>query len=301
MPDPRYTTAGPRADNAECADGPEQAVAAREARGGRHDLLFNGSRICWRLWGSGEPLVLIHGGHGSWLHWLEVIDPLAELATVACLDLPGFGESDPLPGAADPADLAEAAAAGVAVLFGGATSVHLAGFSFGGVVAAHLAARLGGRVKSLSLIGSGGLGGRPDLTMKSRKRGMSAAEIAAVHRHNLATLMIADPRRVDELAVLIQRRNTRRAPAVVSRRFSLTPMLVDVLKSVVCPVFAIWGEKDATLGPFLSTKVAGLREASPDAVVEWIPDCGHWAMYEQPDRVVELLAARLARAGGRAP
>jgi 2-hydroxy-6-oxonona-2,4-dienedioate hydrolase len=43
--------------------------------------------------GSGPPLVLIHGGHGSWTHWVANIEPLARRRHVIALDLPGFGAS----------------------------------------------------------------------------------------------------------------------------------------------------------------------------------------------------------------
>src|SRR2546430_16249676 len=27
--------------------------------------------MVWRVWGEGEPLVLFHGGSGSWAHWVR--------------------------------------------------------------------------------------------------------------------------------------------------------------------------------------------------------------------------------------
>ena len=29
----------------------------------------NGVKVSWRSWGKGTPLVLLHGGYGSWRHW----------------------------------------------------------------------------------------------------------------------------------------------------------------------------------------------------------------------------------------
>jgi hypothetical protein len=31
----------------------------------------------WHSWGDGEPLVLLHGGSGSWTHWLRNVQALA--------------------------------------------------------------------------------------------------------------------------------------------------------------------------------------------------------------------------------
>jgi pimeloyl-ACP methyl ester carboxylesterase len=27
--------------------------------------------VVWRSWGSGPPLLLLHGLHGSWMHWVR--------------------------------------------------------------------------------------------------------------------------------------------------------------------------------------------------------------------------------------
>ena len=43
--------------------------------------------------GSGKPLVLIHGGHGGWYHWMANIAALAKHRRVIAPDLPGFGAS----------------------------------------------------------------------------------------------------------------------------------------------------------------------------------------------------------------
>ena len=57
-------------------------------------VAWSGGQVCWRGLGSGSPVVLVHGGHGSWLHWVRNIEALAAHHTVWAVDLPGFGDSD---------------------------------------------------------------------------------------------------------------------------------------------------------------------------------------------------------------
>jgi len=49
--------------------------------------------MVWRVWGGGPPLVLLHGGTGSWMHWIRNIEELARDFTVVAPDIPGSGES----------------------------------------------------------------------------------------------------------------------------------------------------------------------------------------------------------------
>ncbi|MET1115858.1 MAG: alpha/beta fold hydrolase, partial [Comamonas sp.] len=58
-----------------------------------HALNLGGCETRWRVWGTGTPLVLIHGGHGSWMHWIHNIGPLAQHFQVIVPDLVGFGDS----------------------------------------------------------------------------------------------------------------------------------------------------------------------------------------------------------------
>jgi pimeloyl-ACP methyl ester carboxylesterase len=60
--------------------------------------------------GRGAPLLLLHSLGGSLIQWSPVIDALAEEREVVAVDMPGFGESPPLPEGTEPstANLARA-------------------------------------------------------------------------------------------------------------------------------------------------------------------------------------------------
>ena len=69
-------------------------VTAIEAAARCIETAFAGGRTVWRVWGSGPAIVLLHGGHGSWTHWLANIPALAEGHTLLVPDMPGYGDSD---------------------------------------------------------------------------------------------------------------------------------------------------------------------------------------------------------------
>jgi pimeloyl-ACP methyl ester carboxylesterase len=52
--------------------------------------------------GSGEPLLLLHSLGGSLVQWAPVLDRLAAEREVIAIDLPGFGDSPPLPDGIEP-------------------------------------------------------------------------------------------------------------------------------------------------------------------------------------------------------
>ena len=55
--------------------------------------------MVWRLFGrrGTPPLVLMHGGYGSWWHWIRNVRSLARDRRVYVCDTPGLGESAPPP------------------------------------------------------------------------------------------------------------------------------------------------------------------------------------------------------------
>ena len=246
--------------------------------------------MVWQIWGSGPPLVLLHGGYGSWTHWIRNVLPLARRFTVIAADLPGLGES------ATPAEphtaegLAAIVVRGIEIVLPKDTSPHIAGFSFGGVLGGHVAAQLGDRLRALTLVGSNGLGlVRQPTDLHRVPAGVSQAEALAVHRHNLGTLMIADPAKIDELAVYIQSQNAPRG-RIKSRRFSRADTLARALPLVKTRLDGIWGERDATAYPHLDERARVLRSFQPGARFEVIAGAGHWVQYEAADRFNPVLA-----------
>jgi pimeloyl-ACP methyl ester carboxylesterase len=239
--------------------------------------------MVWRIWnaGAGAPLVLLHGGSGSWRHWVRQIQAFAPRRCVIAPDLPGLGESAMPPEPHEPRHVARIAAAGLRQVLGDARP-DLVGFSFGANVAGNMAAELGTGLRSLFLVGAGSLGVARNPVPLEKLREKEGADRIAAHRFNLASLMIADPARIDPLAVEIQERNTVEA-RFRSRGFANATMLKDALARTAMPVGVLWGERDQIAVENLPARIAAVRQARPDAVLELIPGAGHWVMYEAPE------------------
>jgi pimeloyl-ACP methyl ester carboxylesterase len=248
-----------------------------------------GGQVCWRGFGTGTPVVLVHGGHGSWLHWVRNIEALATRHTVWVVDLPGFGDSD-APGEGMEALLAPTLST-LDALVGPDTPIDLVGFSFGGLVAAHMAARRP-HVRRLALLGTGGHNGgrRPKGELINWKPAWQAGDAAAVEqamRHNLAMHMLSGAAAdLDALAVRVH------TDACVRTRFrskdiSRSGGLVDVLTPYGGPTLLAWGEHDVTADP--AVIAPALASTLPGARTALVAGAGHWVQYEQADEVNTLL------------
>jgi pimeloyl-ACP methyl ester carboxylesterase len=254
----------------------------------------DGSMV-WRVWGSGPPLVLLHGGYGSWMHWIRNVLVLARHFTVIAPDLPGLGESATPPEPHTAEALARIIVDGLATILPGRERFHLAGFSFGGVLGGHVAALLGEQVRGFTIVGSNGLGlPRQPTELKRQKPGGTVEELLAIARHNLGVLMIADKDKIDDLAVYIQYMNAPRG-RVRSRRFSRTDTLIQALPRVTAQLSGIWGGRDAGAHPYLDERKRVLGEIQPGLRFEIIPGAGHWVAYEAADRLIEVLARNRSR------
>ncbi len=247
--------------------------------------------LVWRIWGSGPPLVLLHGGYGSWTHWVRNVLPLARQFTVLACDMPGLGESATPPEPWTAEGLAAIVVAGLDHIVPPSVELRLAGFSFGGVIGGSVAAQLGDRLRGFTVVGSNGMGlERSPTPLERVKPDVSVEEEFATHRYNLNQLMIADPEKIDELALYLQKTNHARA-RMRSRRFSRSGALIEALPKVKGRLDGIWGEHDATAYPHVEERKRLLQSIQPGARFAVVPGAGHWVQYEAAERFNTLLAA----------
>jgi len=284
------------------ADGAAAFVSKVESLGTRAVTPCAAGSMVWRIWGEGPPLVLLHGARGSWTHWIRNVLPLAARFRVLVPDMPGFGDSDaPLDPHTAPG-LADLVASGLDVILPPPTELDLAGFSFGGIVAGLMAARLERRVRTLVLLGPGGLAlpraaTRPLLRIQP---GMTHDESRQVYRENLRTLMIASADKVDDLAVSLQIDNLRRTRFKVGD-IPQSDTLLKALPAIQARITGIWGRHDAFAGVNLEECRRILASAHRELDFRVIEGAGHWTPYEAADQINAILCDMLAGSlGGRA-
>jgi pimeloyl-ACP methyl ester carboxylesterase len=260
---------------------PAAIVAAIDSRAERIATPCGSGSMIWRRWGKGPALVLLHGGYGSWTHWLKNVENFAARYSVLACDLPGLGESADAPKPYGAESLAAIVAEGIVCIAPG-ESVAMCGFSFGSVIGGHVAAQMGKAISSFLMLGAAGLGlPRKPLDLTRVEPGMNPAQIAEVQRGNLVKLMFGDARRVDDLAVHLQNENTRRG-RLDSRPIAFTDTLVHILPKVSARLGAIWGAQDATAASAIEQNFAVLRQLRPGVYCDTIAEAGHWAQWEQP-------------------
>ena len=263
------------------------------AEGERIDTPCGEGTMAWRCWGGGPPLVLLHGGYGSWMHWIRNIRPLARQFTVIAPDMPGLGNSatppEPWsaagwpdrrcrarhrPAAHRPSGAGKAAPRRVLVRRRDRRQRR-------GAARTKAASVHGCRLERARARTLADAAGRvPD--------GADEEEEFATHRYNLNQLMIHDPDRIDELALYLQKTNHARA-RMRSRRFSRSGALIEALPQIAARLDGIWAS--ATRPP---TRMSRSARACCATLAGGPLHCRsrrrHWVQFEAAEQFNPILA-----------
>ena len=285
------------------------AIAAIAARAQVHRVTAHHKTLVWRAFpadvAAGEAakpaLVLLHGGHGNWLHWLRNIDALRQTHNLWLADMPGFGDSDDVIELGDFGELVDALEDSLTQLIAPTTPIDLAGFSFGALAATHLAAQVSAQASpalklcKLALLGPAGHGGprRMESEMVNWRRARSEEQLREMHAHNLGVLMLHHPTNIDALALEIHREACL-ATRFYSKAFSRAATLVEQLDAVTLPTLLLWGEHDTTGEP--ENLAAQLCAGHPHRSSHIVRDAGHWVQFEAANEVNRALGEWFAKA-----
>ncbi|MBO0839475.1 MAG: alpha/beta fold hydrolase [Sciscionella sp.] len=248
--------------------------------------------------GSGPPLVLLHGVCHRRQAWYPVLELLAAHREVIAVDLPGHGESDPLPD--DGRWVVDALQDAMLEFFDqqGLVKPHVAGNSLGGRIALELAAI--GRAASVTALAPAGFW-RSARAFSYTKGVFGAAQTLSVALGPAAPVlsMSALGRALMYGWIVAKPANLSSARALGDFRafHTAAPMLRELLKAATpfaghipddVEVTIAWGTRDAVL-PSYQAKVA--RAALPNAHHVTLPGCGHVPMSDDPRLIADVLLA----------
>ncbi|MGI5222448.1 alpha/beta fold hydrolase [Nocardia sp. CA-290969] len=250
--------------------------------------------------GRGEPLVLVHGVGSRWQVWEPVIGTLAEHFDVIAVDLPGFGDSAPLPRTTVDT-LTDALADFLAGQ--GLDRPHLAGNSMGGGISLNLGARgLARSVTAFSPIFFWDKPGRiwcQQSLGQSKKLGrllgpaMPKVLATPAGRAMFLSLVFGKPWAVDAQTAL-----DTASGAVNSLGFSpaldsfTDAKLADPAALADLPVTIAWGNRDILLT--YKTQSRRAREVLPHARHVTLEGSGHTPFYDDPAACARVILERSA-------
>lgn len=260
----------------------------------------------YRELGTGQPVLLLHGWPTSSFLWRDVMPHLAEqgLRPIA-LDLPGFGHTEPPPGARLGFSTYDRAIEAFLEALGlGATPLGLVVHDAGGPIGLHWASQHAHRVSRLAILNTliypelswavvafvaatrapliSGLLARPNAIRLALRFGVRSRKLPAGVLDEYAA-PFHDPAK----RKVLLRAGTRLSPAGFVK-------LSRWLESTRIPVAAIYGERDPIL-PDIAKTVRRLGRALPQLEVTALPHCAHFIQEEEPAEVGRLLAGFFAR------
>jgi pimeloyl-ACP methyl ester carboxylesterase len=258
--------------------------------------------------GAGPPLVLLHALGSSRAVWDPVLPFLIDRFDVLAVDLPGSGDSAPIPPGEEPHPARLAAAVADLLDELRIDRPHVAGNSLGGWIALELAARR--PVASLTLLAPAGLWRRetPLYCLVSFRITRWATRRAP----GLLSRLVAS--RLGRVLVLGQthgrpgRMSPDRARAAI-RTLGTAPGFDSVLAATVhrhyaaagrdlgAPVTVAFGTRDLVLLPWQSRHVDQLPAGTRSVV---LPGCGHLPMSDDPTAVAAVIQEAAVAAAGAA-
>ncbi|HME04383.1 MAG TPA: alpha/beta fold hydrolase [Solirubrobacteraceae bacterium] len=253
--------------------------------------------------GAGEPLLLLHGFTGTWLHWRPVLADLVPCFEVIAPTLAGHDGGPPFPEDAPhtlkaAVDLLERHLDELAI-----DTAHLVGNSMGGTLALELAAR--GRARSVVAL-SPGAGWWPESGEAQRVARLFARQTRQLRasRSQLdRVLRSAWRRRLAFREVMRHGELLSTADAIALARGALGCQVVEKalgairrgtdaapkdLDRIAVPVLIAWAEHDRILP--LATCAPRYRSAIPGVELRVLPRVGHVPMWDDTRLVSNTIA-----------
>jgi pimeloyl-ACP methyl ester carboxylesterase len=249
--------------------------------------------------GSGVPLVLLHAFPLSRRMWERQRQELQSCCRILTPDLRGFGDSSPWDGPPSVERMADDILALVDRLLP-AERIVLGGLSMGGYVALAFARKYPDRLRALILADTRAEADGPEARANREKtialvRDHSAADVV---EQMLPRLLAAATRDAKSEVVEEVRRlgaaQTREGVAAALQALRDRPDATSGLATIAVPTLVLVGAEDALTPPAVAQ---GLAAAIRGAQLAVIPEAGHLANLEQPERFNDLVATFVRRLG----
>jgi pimeloyl-ACP methyl ester carboxylesterase len=245
--------------------------------------------------GHGDPLLLVHGTGSRRQVWAPVLERLAAQRDVIAADLPGFGETPPLP---EPVVTPERYAETLGELLDelGLPAVHVAGHSLGGGVALVLGAL--GRARSVTVLSPIGFWTPREAdfcrdSIRASVRLSGLLEPAApmllgnpVGRTLMMSQLVARPWRVPAADAIAETAHLARAPGTEAALAGYNRWRFVPDGPLPCPVTIAWAERDRLLFPRQAQRA---RRAVPGARHVTLSRCGHTPFWDDTELVERVL------------
>jgi len=248
----------------------------------RQESFAGGLALSFDDRGAGPAVLVLHGGGGP-VTTARFVEAMSATGRVIAPVHPGFAGT-PRPDSFD--SIEQLADAYVALLERLALAdVLVVGFSIGGWIANAIALRAPERLRGLVLVNGAGIvvDGEPCADVFS----LTPAQLSALSYHDPARFGI-DVATLSDAQKAGMAANMR-ALAVYGRARDMgDPGLRARLADVRVPVLVVWGESDRVVTPAYARAVAA---SYPAARLEVIARCGHMPQIEQPQRLLEVVAA----------
>ena len=285
----------------------ERLVWARDGRDWPHreaSRFVSAAGLHWHVQQMGLPadtaptLLLIHGTGGSLHSWRALMPLLAQRFHVLAIDLPGHAFTDMAPAAQmSLPGMAQALAALLNQL--GLAPAIVVGHSAGAAIGVRMV--LDGLITPRALIGINAallpLHGLPGLVFAPMARLLAGSALVprvfawrAEERASVARLIARTGSALDATGIDLYARLVRNPGHVAGALAMMANWNLDAtfaeLPRLTLPLVLVVGERDRTVAPDQSQRVAG---RVPHARLVRLPGLGHLAHEEQPQQIVDVV------------
>jgi len=250
--------------------------------------------------GDGPPLLLIHSLGGTLAQWSPVLDLLAAEREVIAVDMPGFGDSPPLPAGIEPT--AANLAASVLDFYESLAldPPGVAGISLGAWAAIECGRQGGAR--AIVALSPAGFWREPlDPSRNGAHRAARALgpvtpllmRVPAIRRSTLAG-NVHDPTRLSGAEATALVRGYGRSPAYVEANRLMRGDVVGDLSDLKVPLTIAWAEHDRVV------RNRPLKQGILPRRVKQLtlPNCGHVPTWDDPELVARVILEGTAKGKG---